>query len=1376
MPTVQAGPLGSGTSALVIGARVGPATASGANLAFLTDGPNSRIIGSNASGLLTNRNITVNPIPGSGSVVLGGFTDDYTAFNGAVQLNGPATFYAAQLGRVDFTGPISGSGAVQIGGTAYVEGAGTTGIQLGSNGTIAFTALANSFSGATTVASGRLLVSGSLYAASPASTVTVSAGTLGGTGTIGGLVTIANTTMIEAGMTAGSPPTLSPLTLANGLTVPYSYQNGTSVVFQFDSLGPAGSPGLVVYNGLNNVGNTSGAANTQEILITGAISGTGTYALIQTDPGDAGTLANAASTTFTLGVLPNRAQGSLQINPTNPQELDLVVTGLYSVAWTGLHSDWNALGSFAQTGGTDNYGKFQPGDAVVFSDSAAVGGTTNVTLNSGNVLPSSMTFQNQTSTYTISGTASITGNTGLSLTNGGTLIIENTDTFTGLTSIGPGATLQLGNSGVGSDGYLPDTTISDSGSLVYSLTGQQTFGNPITGPGALQLNSGALTLTSTGNSFSGGTTISGGTLQIGDGLTTNGSLLGQVSNNSLLVFADYTAQTFGGTISGNGAVTKSGPGLLTLTNSNGYTGGTTISGGTLQLGNGQAGQDGSLAATGVVADNGVFAFNYASNETFAGAISGNGALTTLGSRMLTLANIETYSGPTTISAGTLVLGNGLTSGAVAGNVLNNSALVFNSPTTQTYSGVISGSGAVSTVGGNYLRLTRQNTYSGATTVSGGTLSLIGGSLYSNLTWANSSVVTVNQSGVLEVAAWSDNDTGTNPNSGLGHDAFTANNLVLNGGTVRYVGTTTAGGNYDRSFTIGPNGAALDASGAVTFQLLATRNVYGFGLINNTANGPLTLEGTTNGLLGLAYSGGSNLTKSGPGTWTISGANTYTGGTTVNAGVLIAANTGALPGYTAGGSIVVNTGATLAVTAGTNAGEFSLTTGGGVNQVLQNATFEGNTSLGIQVNAPENVTYGTPIADSTNGPLGFVKLGTGILSLTGNNTYSGGTQVNGGVLIATAVNTLGLSGGQPAYQFAGRISVNGAGSTLVVQAGTSPGEFQPGNVSNVLNNVAFGTGTVFGIQVVSGDSFSYGSSIPDGTSGTAGLCFYKLGAGTLTLAAQNNYSGTTTIGAGVLVAGAAGALGNGATIQLGDNYTGSTPAQLLISGANTFSQNITVNAASATLGNIDDNNAGFSGNITLNSSLTIASASVSSVLTFSGNIVHGSGTNSVTLSGPGNVVFLGNATYQGATTINGGYLTVGATGSLPASTTLNINNASTVELDNTAQTLVGLNGSPGSTLYLAYANGATLTVGGGSFAGTINDNQNIANLVKNTTGHPVPHRTKHLLRLDDGHGRRTAVRFHEFRFHGCRPELDHGRDLRGRRTRGDRLAQPAALPH
>ena len=389
------------------------------------------------------------------------------------------------------------------------------------------------------------------------------------------------------------------------------------------------------------------------------------------------------------------------------------------------------------------------------------------------------------------------------------------------------------------------------------------------------------------------------------------------------------------------------------------------------------------------------------------------------------------------------------------------------------------------------------------------------------------MVTVNQGGVVEVAAWLDTDTGTAPASGLGQDSFAAANLVLNGGTIRYVGTTTAGGNWDRGFTIGPNGATLDASGSLTFQLNATRNAEGYGLINDTANGPLTLEGTTNGALGLAYSGASSLTKNGPGTWTISGSNTYTGGTTLNGGVLIAAGTYSLPGYTTSGKIVVNPGSTLAVTGGTNAGEFSLTAGGAVDQVLQNVNFAGGANLGIQVSGSENVAYGTPIANTVNGTLGFVKLGTGVLSLTGDNTYTGGTQVNGGVLVATSTSSLGLSGGGapstpgPAYLTAGNINVTSAGSTLVVQAGVNPGEFQSSDIASVLTNATFGSGTNFGIQVVSGESVSYGASIPDGTSGVAGMGFLKLGGGTLTLGAASAYTGTTTISSGVLVAAAAG---------------------------------------------------------------------------------------------------------------------------------------------------------------------------------------------------------------------------------------------------------------
>ena len=434
-------------------------------------------------------------------------------------------------------------------------------------------------------------------------------------------------------------------------------------------MGPPGSPGLVISNGLNNVGITGTLnPNSQTITITGANL---RHRILRPDcnrPGRRRRLADAATTSFTLGSLPNRAQGSLQINPTNPDELDLLVSGLYSVAWTGANgSDWNALGNFLQMGGADQYGKFQPGDAVVFSDSAA---NTNVTLNSGNVAPSSMTFENHARTYTISGSASINAGS-LSLTNGSTLVIENTNTFSGLTSIGPGSTLQLGNGTAGTDGALPNTTIfiSANGSLVYSLTGQQVFGGAISGAGSLYLSSGALTLTSTANTFSGGTTILGGTLQIGSNTAPafDGSLVGAVANNSTLVFANFANGTFGGSISGSGAVIKAasfngtGGGVLAFTNANAYTGLTTISSGTLQLGNGQAGHDGLVG--GPVADNGVLAFDEAANETFGGAISGGGGLTTAGSHTLTLTNIETYGGVTTISAGTLQLGNGAAASA-----------------------------------------------------------------------------------------------------------------------------------------------------------------------------------------------------------------------------------------------------------------------------------------------------------------------------------------------------------------------------------------------------------------------------------------------------------------------------------------------------------------------------------------------------------------------------------------------------------------------------------------------------------------------------------------------------------------------------------------
>ena len=142
------------------------------------------------------------------------------------------------------------------------------------------------------------------------------------------------------------------------------------------------------------------------------------------------------------------------------------------------------------------------------------------------------------------------------------------------------------------------------------------------------------------------------------------------------------AATFGGIISGFGSLTQAGTGILTLAGNNTYAGGTTISAGTLQVGSGTAG-----SIVGNVLDNANLVFNRADNPTFGGVISGSGSLTQTGTGVLTLAGSNTYSGSTTISAGTLQIGNG-GSGASIGStssVLDNASLVFNHGDSVTFS-------------------------------------------------------------------------------------------------------------------------------------------------------------------------------------------------------------------------------------------------------------------------------------------------------------------------------------------------------------------------------------------------------------------------------------------------------------------------------------------------------------------------------------------------------------------------------------------------------------------------------------------------------------------------------------------------------------------
>ncbi|KTM17722.1 autotransporter-associated beta strand repeat-containing protein, partial [Salmonella enterica] len=230
------------------------------------------------------------------------------------------------------------------------------------------------------------------------------------------------------------------------------------------------------------------------------------------------------------------------------------------------------------------------------------------------------------------------------------------------------------------------------------------FDNNIGGTGSV-VKSGDKTLTLSGaNSYTGGTTISGGTL-----VATNVEALGSgdVTDNAVLEL--NTGGDFTNAISGSGQVVKSGDKTLTLSGANSYTGGTTISGGTLVASNVEA------LGTGDITDNATLELN--AGGDFANNIGGTGSVVKSGDKTLTLSGSNTYTGGTTISGGTLVATNVEALGT--GNVTDNATLELS--TGGDFANNIGGTGSVVKSGDETLTLSGANSYTGGTTISGGTL-------------------------------------------------------------------------------------------------------------------------------------------------------------------------------------------------------------------------------------------------------------------------------------------------------------------------------------------------------------------------------------------------------------------------------------------------------------------------------------------------------------------------------------------------------------------------------------------------------------------------------------------------------------------------------
>jgi fibronectin-binding autotransporter adhesin len=189
-------------------------------------------------------------------------------------------------------------------------------------------------------------------------------------------------------------------------------------------------------------------------------------------------------------------------------------------------------------------------------------------------------------------------------------------------------------------------------------------------------------------------------------------------------------QTWLGTVSGPGSLAKYGTSKLIIDNPSAtWTGGTFIHDGTLELG--RAGSNGLLPGTlaspsSVIIDTGaLLRFNRGSNKSFFDIISGGGNVEVANANNATvrLVSNSTYTGLTTITSGTLMIGQGNAGepGSIVSDVVNNSALVFNRVENLTYAGSISGSGSVTKQAAGKLTLTGASTYTGATNVNAGTL-------------------------------------------------------------------------------------------------------------------------------------------------------------------------------------------------------------------------------------------------------------------------------------------------------------------------------------------------------------------------------------------------------------------------------------------------------------------------------------------------------------------------------------------------------------------------------------------------------------------------------------------------------------------------------
>ncbi|MBU3637236.1 autotransporter-associated beta strand repeat-containing protein, partial [Polynucleobacter sp. es-MAR-4] len=978
--------------------------------------------------------------------------------------------------------------------------------------------------------------------------------------------------------------------------------------------------------------------------------------------------------------------GNFTYNGSNAQTLSGVISGTGNLTQNGS-------GTLTLTG-EDTY----TGNTTINSGTLQIGnGSTSGSITTANLVNNgTLTFNRSDS---ISQAMNISGTGGLTKVGANTLTLTGTNTYSGATTISCGTLAVSGTLGA-SNSYSGNLAIASGTTFIWNGSAAETL-SCITGAGTFNASGSSGTLTINGTqpftgtyNFAQSVNVTGGTnagtsglgnaaaININDGGTVN--LTGD--NNSFIGSTTSTTSTLL-TINSGGLLTSSNNGSFHLGRIN-LNGGTLAGNSAAQWGVYNLDQrinvtaNSSISATNVTLGmTGGVVFNIGSGNTLnvtgtivkATSATDTGIILSGGGTLL-FSGANTYAGGTNVTAGTLQVGNGGTTGTLGvGNLaVNNATLAFN------YS---AGSYTV----GN----ATSNAY---ITLNNATVNVAGG----NVTLAGTSTTAGTSVSARKVAV----------------DLLGTNNFTANGGaSFNLLGNSTAA--WTNSIVV-EDGAVLNANGAITLTANGSTGTVGhwaLGLFGNSTMNALsgsTLQVNVNQAVGdwgiAQYGTNATLSATGNATFNVSSLGLGWGGQSSSGNTaprLNAANgtvTINLAGSPSNGGFYMNGAGVMNASATGNI----IINGSSTANIALVAASSFTTGAGnLTINAPISLVANTLTltGGSGNVTLGGIVSGTGaiiqnttgVTTLSAVNTYSGTTTINSGALNISGSGSLGsgtyagaivnngslIYNSSAAQTLSGNISGTGTltqnGSGNLTLTGTN-NSFATNLVVNAGNLIIGGAGRLgngsYAANITNNGALYFNSSanqtLSGIISGSGGLTLQ--GAGNLTLSGSNSYLGVTTLNAGSLLVSADG--------NLGGAPGSATPGSIVMNGgALRTTASFTLNAnRGITLGSSN-------GTFTIDPSVT---------LNYAGVIA---GTGNMTKSGSGTLVMSGSNSYSGSTNVTAGTLQIGAggtLGSVNASSNINISTGTTLAFNRSDNITVANNISGAGALLKSAANTLTLT--------------------------------------------------------------------------------------